>query len=160
MARRCTSCSNFCKEFKAFALRGNVFDLAIGIIIGAAFTNVVQSLVNDIITPPLGLLIGGVDFANLTISIRNFVYKTQPPVVIRYGKFIQTLIYLVIVAFVIFFVMKLVNRLHRLAVKKKVELEKIVVKEESDEVKTLHEIRDLLARKIISIQHSPKQNIE
>jgi large conductance mechanosensitive channel len=74
--------------FNRFALRGNVLDLAIGIIIGTAFTNVVKSLVDDIITPPFGLILGGVDFVNLTIKMKNFVYKDQPPVVIRYGKFL------------------------------------------------------------------------
>ncbi len=74
--------------FNRFALRGNFLDLAIGIIVGKAFTNVVQSLVDDIITPPFGLILGGVDFVNLTIKMKNFVYKDQPPVVIRYGKFL------------------------------------------------------------------------
>ena len=128
-----------------------MFDLAIGIVIGTAFSNVVKSLVDDIITPPLGFLIGGVDFANLTVQISNFVYTNQPPVVIRYGKFIQQIIYLLIVAFVLFLIIKLINKLHRLAVEKKVDTEKAIVKELTDEVKVLHEIRDLLARKVIPI---------
>ncbi|CAF1346821.1 unnamed protein product [Adineta steineri] len=152
MPRCCGACFNFCKEFQAFALRGNMFDLAIGIVVGTAFTNVVQSLVNDIITPPLGLLIGGVDFVNLTVSIPNFVYTSQPPVVIRYGKFLQTIIYLIIVAFVLFFIIKLVNKLHKIALKKKVDVEVVAAKVYSDEVQALHEIRDLLARKTIQIQ--------
>lgn len=147
MPKCCSRCFNFCKDFKEFALRGNMLDLAIGIIIGTAFTNVVQSLVNDIITPPLGLLIGGVDFSDLTASIPNFVYKDRPPVVIRYGKFVQTLIYLLLVALVIFLLVKLINKLHKLAKKKKVDVEKTAVKELSEEVKALHEIRDLLAGK-------------
>jgi large conductance mechanosensitive channel len=129
-----------------------MFDLAIGIVVGTAFSNVVQSLVNDIITPPLGLLIGGVDFVNLTASIPNFVYTNQPPVVIRYGKFIQQIIYLLIVAFVLFFIIKLINKLHKIAAKTKVDIEKTAVKEFSDEVKALYEIRDLLAHKTVPVR--------
>lgn len=137
--------------FNRFALRGNMFDLAIGIVVGTAFSNVVTSLVNDIITPPLGLLIGGVDFVNLVAQIPNFVYKDQPPVDIRYGKFIQQILYLLIVALVLFFIIKLINKLHKIASKRKVDIEKAVVKELTDEVKALHEIRNLLSSKIISI---------
>ncbi|CAF4038370.1 unnamed protein product [Rotaria sordida] len=128
-----------------FAVRGNVVDLAIGIIIGTAFTNVVQSLVNDIITPPFGLLLGGVDFVNLTIKIKNFVYQDQPPVVIRYGKFIQTIISLLIMAFVLFFVIKGITKLRELTARKqqKEENKKIEI---SEEVKVLCQIRDLLAK--------------
>jgi large conductance mechanosensitive channel len=128
-----------------------MFDLAIGIIIGTAFSNVVQSLVNDIITPPFGLLIGGVDFVNLTIQIPNFVYTNQPPVAIRYGRFLQQILYLLIVALALFFIIKFINKLHKIAMRKKIEVEKATVKESTDEVKVLHEIRDLLAQKIISI---------
>ncbi|CAF4556066.1 unnamed protein product, partial [Rotaria sp. Silwood2] len=133
-----------------FALRGNMFDLAIGIIVGTAFSNVVKSLVDDIITPPFGLLIGGVDFVNLVAQIPNFVYPNQPPVSIRYGKFIQQIIYLLIVALVLFLIVKLINKLHKIAVKKKVDIEQTVAKELSDEVKVLNQIRDLLTHKIIS----------
>lgn len=97
-----------------FALRGNVVDLAIGIIIGTVFTNVVQSLVDDIVTPPLGLLLGGVDFANLTIKMKNFVYVKQPPVVIRYGKFIQTMISFFIMAMTLFAVIKAINKFNKI----------------------------------------------
>ena len=127
-----------------------MFDLAIGIIIGTAFGNVVKSLVDDIITPPLGLLIGGVDFVSLTVQMSNFIYTNQPPVVIRYGKFLQQILYLIIVAFVIFLLIKLINKLYRMAKKKKVDVENAVVKELSDEVKVLHEIRDLLARRTVN----------
>jgi large conductance mechanosensitive channel len=129
-----------------------MFDLAIGIIVGTAFSNVVKSLVDDIITPPLGLLIGGVDFVNLTIQISNFVYTNQPPVVIRYGKFLQQILYLIIAAFVLFLMIKLINKLYRIAMQAKVDIEKSVVKELTDEVKILHQIRDLLEQKIISIR--------
>jgi large conductance mechanosensitive channel len=132
-----------------------MLDLAIGIVVGTAFSNVVTSLVDDIITPPFGLLLGGVDFVNLTAKIPNFVYPDQPPVVIRYGKFIQQIIYLLIVALALFFIIKLVNRLQQMAAKRKVQIEKTAVKEFSDEVKVLHEIRDLLARKTVPI-HQPQ----
>ena len=120
-------------------------DLAIGIIIGTAFTNVVQSLVDDILTPPLGLLLGGVDFVNLTIKMKNFVYKDQKPVVIRYGKFIQTIISLFIVALALFFIVKGINKLHKIAIRKK-QNEEMVHLESSEEVKVLCQIRDLLAK--------------
>ncbi len=89
-------------------------DLAIGIVIGTVFINVVQSLVDDIITPPLGLVLGGVDFVNLTIKMKNFVYNDQPPVVIRYGKFIQTIISFLIMAMTLFFVIKGINKLNQM----------------------------------------------
>lgn len=133
----------------SFALRGSVIDLAIGIIIGSAFTRVVQSLVDDILTPPFGLLLGGVDFVNLTIEMKNFVYQKQPPVVVRYGKFIQTIISLFLMALALFFVMKAVNHLHQLAkrqLKKSEKGETKILVEQTDEVKLLTEIRDLLAR--------------
>ncbi|CAF1478900.1 unnamed protein product [Didymodactylos carnosus] len=151
MSKLCTCCGGFCKEFKQFVLRGSIIDLAIGIIIGGAFTKVVESLVNDIITPPFGFLIGGVDFVNLTIQINNF-YANSTPVVIRYGRFIQALIYLVLVAFVIFLLMKLINKLHNLAKKNKQEKGEIQV---TEEVKVLREIRDILAEngKLTNAEH-------
>jgi len=135
-----------------FALRGNVLDLAIGIIIGTAFTNVVQSLVDDIITPPLGLILGGVDFVNLTINMKNFVYKDQPPVVIRYGKFIQAIMSLLIVALALFFVIKGINQLHKLALRTKEKIESISENLVPDELKVLCEIRDLLTRQSSTTQ--------
>jgi large conductance mechanosensitive channel len=124
-----------------------VFDLAIGIIIGNAFTNVVKSLVDDILTPPFGLFFDGVDFANLTIKMNNFVHTDQPPVEICYGKFIQQIIYLLIVAFVLFLIIKFINKLHRIAASKYAEEQNNEMKNPSDEVKILREIRDLLADK-------------
>lgn len=129
-----------------FTFRGNVIDLALGIIIGTAFTNVVQSLVNDIITPPLGLVIGGVDFSDLVINMTNFVYKDKPPVVIRYGLFIQQVISLLIISLVLFCVMKSVGRLYRLARKKKEKAQvEIELSAPNEELQVLKEIRDLLA---------------
>ncbi|CAF1254619.1 unnamed protein product [Adineta ricciae] len=144
-AKQC--CFSFCKEFKAFATRGNVLDLAIGIVIGTAFTNVIQSVVDDIITPPLGLVLGGVDFVNLTVKMKNFVYKDQPPVVIRYGKFVQSVITLIIVAMALFCVIKGINQLYKMTSKKKAKSNDVdTIIEVSEEVKILRDIRDLLAR--------------
>ncbi len=95
----------------------------------------------------MGLVLGGVDFANLTIKMKNFVYKNQPPVVIRYGKFIQTIIYLLIVALVLFLMVKFINKLHNIAAKKKTEQQQqnTELDESNKELKVLKEIRDLLA---------------
>lgn len=131
-----------------FAFRGNVLDLAIGIIIGTAFTGVVQSLVDDILTPPLGLVLGGVDFVNLTIKMKNFVYKDQPPVVIRYGKFLQALLSLMIVAFALFFVIKGINQLQTVANRKKENSNENGEQIAAEEVKVLREIRDLLTPQV------------
>ena len=100
------------KEFREFAVRGNVVDMAVGIIIGAAFGKIVTSAVADLITPPLGLLIGGVDFSNLSITLREAANGT-PAVVLGYGKFIQALFDFSIVAFAIFLLVKGINRLKR-----------------------------------------------
>lgn len=102
----------FFSEFKAFAVRGNVVDLAVGLVIGSAFGKIVSSLVADVITPPLGILIGGVDFSNLTVTLREAVGET-PAVTINYGVFIQTIISFVIIAFAIFLVVRAINSLKR-----------------------------------------------
>ncbi len=96
------------KEFKAFAMRGNVLDMAVGIIIGAAFGKIITSLVNDIIMPPIGLLLGNVDFSNLVIRLSSPL--TGGPVTIRYGAFINTVVDFIIVAFAIFLLIRQVNR--------------------------------------------------
>jgi large conductance mechanosensitive channel len=98
-------------EFKEFAMKGSVVDLAIGVVIGGAFGKIVSSLVTDIITPPIGLAIGGVDFKNLAVQI-----GTDPkgaPVLFKYGSFIQAVFEFLIVAVALFMVIKLVNRLKR-----------------------------------------------
>jgi large conductance mechanosensitive channel len=106
------------KEFKEFAMRGNVVDLAIGVIIGAAFGKIVTSLVNDVLMPPIGLLLGNVDFSNLFVNLKgNYetveaATKAGAPIV-KYGLFINTVIDFVIVAFVIFLVVKGINRLKK-----------------------------------------------
>lgn len=97
------------KEFKDFAMRGNVLDMAIGVVIGAAFGKIVTSMVNDIIMPPLGMLLGKVDFSSLKVTLQEAAEKT-PAVAINYGSFINTIIDFVIVAFCIFLVIKQVNR--------------------------------------------------
>lgn len=98
------------QEFKTFALKGNMVDLAIGVIIGAAFGKVVSSLVGDVLMPPLGYIIGGIDFSALTITLKNAT-ATAPAVTINYGKFLNSIIDFVIIAFVIFGVIKVMNRL-------------------------------------------------
>ncbi|TDF82037.1 large-conductance mechanosensitive channel protein MscL [Pseudomonas sp. H9] len=99
-------------EFKAFAVKGNVVDMAVGIIIGAAFGKIVSSFVGDVIMPPIGLLIGGVDFSDLAITLKAAEGEI-PAVVLAYGKFIQTVLDFVIVAFAIFMGVKVINRLKR-----------------------------------------------
>lgn len=99
-------------EFKAFAVKGNVVDMAVGIIIGAAFGKIVTSFVGDVIMPPVGLLIGGVDFTDLAITLKA-AEGAAPAVVLSYGKFIQTVLDFVIVAFAIFMGVKVINRLKR-----------------------------------------------
>ena len=106
------------KEFKEFAVKGNMIDMAVGIIIGAAFGKIVSSLVSDVIMPPLGVLIGGVDFSDLAVVLRDAVVSTDPAVareavVLSYGKFIQSILDFVIVAFAIFMGVKVINRLKR-----------------------------------------------
>jgi len=102
------------KEFREFAVKGNVVDMAVGIIIGAAFGKVVSSLVNDIIMPPIGMLLGGVDFKNLQITLKEASVSATGEAVaavgVRYGLFINTVLDFLIVAFTIFMVVKMVNR--------------------------------------------------
>ncbi|ACT94701.1 large-conductance mechanosensitive channel protein MscL [Dyadobacter fermentans] len=98
------------QEFKTFIAKGNVLDLAVGVVIGAAFGKITTSLVEDIINPVLGLIIGGVDFTQLKIVLKEAVGET-PEVAIKYGNFIQTMIQFLIIAWVIFLIVKLANRL-------------------------------------------------
>ena len=155
----------FWQEFKKFAFKGNVIDMAVGVVIGGVFQKVVTSLVNDIIMPPIGLLIGGVDFAELKIVLKEAVDEATPAVTINYGTFIQTLINFFIVGFTIFFVVKMLNKGKEIANKK--ELEEAAAKAKAEEEakaaaeaeakakeaekptteQLLAEIRDLLAKK-------------
>lgn len=123
------------KDFKEFAVRGNVVDMAVGIIIGAAFGKVVSSLVSDVFMPPLGWMIGGVDFSDLAIVLPEMI-EGKGEVSIMYGKFIQTVLDFTIVAFAIFMMVKVINRL-----KKKEEAKPAAP---SKEEVLLTEIRDLL----------------
>ena len=125
------------KEFKEFAVKGNVIDLAVGIIIGAAFGKIVTSIVADVVMPPIGLLIGGVDFSDLVITLKAAEGAT-PAVVISIGKFIQTLIDFTIIAFAIFLLIKVVNK-----VKAKEPAAAVTPPQEL----LLTEIRDLLREK-------------
>lgn len=119
-------------EFKKFIARGNVIDLAVGVIIGGAFSSIVTSLVDNILTPILGLVLGGVDFSSLSITFRD----TK----IEYGAFIQSIIDFLIIAICIFTIVKIINKIIHI---KKKEEEKVVPKK-SEEVLLLEEIRDLL----------------
>jgi large conductance mechanosensitive channel len=100
------------QEFKTFAVKGNMIDMAVGIIIGAAFGKIIASLVADVIMPPLGLVIGGVNFSDLAITLAP-AEGDKPAVVIAYGKFIQSIIDFLIIAMVIFMAVKAINRLKR-----------------------------------------------
>ncbi len=129
------------EEFREFVARGNVVDMAVGIVIGAAFGKIVSSFVGDILMPPIGALLGGVDFSNLAITIKHAT-DTSPSVVIGYGRFIQTLVDFLIIAFALFFVVKTMNTL-----KKKQEEKPSTLPEPSNEEVLLAEIRDLLKPK-------------
>lgn len=125
-------------EFKAFAVRGNVVDIAVGIIIGAAFGKVVASFVNDIIMPPIGLLIGGVNFKDLAVILKDAVGQTAA-VTLNYGAFIQTIIDFLIIAAAIFVAIKVMNELQR---KEEEVTEEAAVPPPQETL--LREIRDLL----------------
>lgn len=105
------------REFRDFAVRGNVVDLAVGLILGVAFTTIVNSLVNDIVMPPIGLLLGGIDFSDFFITIKGGAYptvaaaKAAGAVTVNYGLFINAIIKFVIVAFAVFLLVKQINRL-------------------------------------------------
>ncbi|QOL16147.1 large-conductance mechanosensitive channel protein MscL [Dickeya dianthicola] len=129
---------SFIKEFREFAMRGNVVDLAVGVIIGAAFGKIVSSLVSDIIMPPLGLLIGGVDFKQFHWVLRE-AQGNIAAVSINYGAFIQNILDFIIIAFAIFMAIKLMNKLRRTQQEEPDAPTKI-----SAEEKLLTEIRDLL----------------
>ena len=128
-------------EFKEFAMKGNVIDLAVGVVIGAAFGKIVSSLVNDVIMPPIGLAIGNVDFKDLAYRI-----GTNPagePVLFKYGLFIQTIFEFMIIAFALFMLIKGINKLKRPPPNAPAAAPPPPTKEEQ----LLTEIRDLLARK-------------
>ena len=129
------------QEFNSFAVRGNVIDMAVGIIIGAAFGKIVSSLVEDVIMPPIGLAIGGVDFSDLAVTMKA-ASGGVPAVMLKYGKFVQTVLDFSIIAFAIFVLVKGVNTL-----KKKEEAAPSVPAGPSKEEILLSEIRDILKAK-------------
>jgi large conductance mechanosensitive channel len=128
------------KEFKAFAMKGNMVDMAVGIIIGAAFGKIVSSLVADIIMPPLGLLLGGVNFTDLKVVLKAAT-ETVPAVTWNYGSFIQVVIDFLIVAWAIFMIVKAMN-----AAKKKEEVAPAAPPAPTKDQVLLSEIRDLLKK--------------
>lgn len=131
-------------EFREFAMRGNVIDLAVGVVIGAAFGRIVTALVDNVIMPPIGLLTGGVDFADIVWTLREATVDAAgeevPAVVIGIGEFVNTLVQFVIVAFAIFLLVKTINRMHR---KPKVEEAPAAPPED---IVLLREIRDALKK--------------
>jgi large conductance mechanosensitive channel len=137
----------FLKEFKEFAMRGNVVDMAVGVIIGAAFGKIVSSLVNDVIMPPIGYVLGGSKFTDLAITLKSAVMDgatvKEPAVMINYGNFIQVVVDFMIIAFIIFLMIKLMNTVMK---KKEDNSEPEVAPEPNEEVKLLSEIRDLLKK--------------
>lgn len=132
-------------EFREFAMRGNVIDLAVGVVIGAAFGKIVTSLVDHVIMPPIGYLLGGVDFSNIAWTLReatvNAAGEEVPAVVIAIGEFVSTIVQFAIIAFAIFLLVRTINRFHR-----KPEPEPEAPAEPSEEVQLLREIRDSLRR--------------
>jgi large conductance mechanosensitive channel len=128
------------REFKDFAMRGNVVDMAVGVVIGAAFGKIVSSFTNDVLMPPIGLLTGGVDFSNLVVTLKEAVGDTAA-VTLNYGVFVNTILDFLIIAFAIFLVVKAMNS----AKKKEVESPALPPAPTKEEV-LLTEIRDALRR--------------
>ncbi len=134
------------QEFKEFAMKGNVVDLAVGVIIGAAFGKIIESLVGDIFMPIIGSIVGGLDFSNYFLGLSSAVNATslaeakKQGAVLAYGNFLTIAINFAIIAFILFLIIKAVNRL-----KKKEEAKPAAVAETPQDVKLLGEIRDLLA---------------
>jgi large conductance mechanosensitive channel len=127
-------------EFKDFAVKGNVIDMAVGVIVGTAFGKIVSSFVTDVIMPPIGVLVGGVDFSDLAFTIKEAA-GAAPAVVIAYGKFAQTVIDFAIIAFVIFMVVRFIYSL-----KKKAEAAPAAPAAPTKDQELLAEIRDLLKK--------------
>ncbi|MEJ8566947.1 large-conductance mechanosensitive channel protein MscL [Elongatibacter sediminis] len=128
------------KEFRDFAMRGNVVDMAVGIVIGAAFGKIVSSFVSDVLMPPIGMLLGGVDFSNLSVTLKEAAGEVEA-VTLNYGVFIQTVVDFVIIAFAIFMVVRAMN-----SMKKKEEEKPAAPPAPSKEEVLLTEIRDLLKK--------------
>jgi len=141
------------EEFKKFALRGNLIDLAVGIIIGAAFTSIVDSIVKDVMMPPLGLLIGGIDFSNIFLTLKGTSHATLDAaqkagaVTINVGLFFNAIIKFIIVAFAVFILVKQLNNLIQLTQNKEAEAKAAEPPAPSRQEVLLQEIRDLLAKR-------------
>ena len=129
---------NMFKEFKEFAVKGNAIDMAVGIIIGAAFGKIVSSLVSDVIMPPIGVLLGGIDFSNLMITLKGATATTEA-ISLNYGLFTNTIIDFIIIAFAIFIAVKQINRFKKKEEKKPTKT--------AEEILLLREIRDQLKDK-------------
>ena len=141
--------SNFIKEFKEFAVKGNAIDMAVGVIIGGAFGEIVNSIVNDIIMPPIGWLIGGVNFSDLKVELPKVVLDggiELAPATINYGSFVQTIINFIIIALCVFMMVKGMANLKK-SKKAEEDAAPAAPAEPSNEEKLLTEIRDLLAKK-------------
>ena len=133
------------QEFKTFAMRGNAIDLAVGVVVGAAFSTIVNSLVKDIITPPLGLVLGGIDFSNFFVTLKGSSFPTLKAasdagaVTLNYGLFLNAVINFIIVAFALFLVVRQINRLTAPRI-----VEKPGDPPPPEDIQLLREIRDLL----------------
>ena len=128
-------------EFKSFAVKGNVMDMAVGIIMGGAFGKIVASFVNDVLMPPIGMMLGGVDFTSLALTLKKATPDAEA-VMLKYGAFVQTVVDFLIIAFAIFMMVRWMNRL-----KKKEEAAPAAPPKPSNEEVLLTEIRDLLRNK-------------
>ena len=138
--------SSFIQEFKDFAIKGNAIDMAVGVIIGGAFGKIVTSIVNDLIMPPIGWIIGGIDFKDLKYDLPvNPLNEGGEPVSIAYGNFLQTCLDFFIIAFCVFLLVRLIIKLSRK--KKEENIAPAAPAEPSEEVKLLREIRDELKKK-------------
>lgn len=139
--------STFLSDFKAFALKGNVIDMAVGVVIGGAFGKIVSSLVSDVIMPPIGLLVGGVNFKDLSVTLKEAT-DSAAAVTLNYGAFLQTIIDFLIIAFSIFLLIRIMSNVMRKMQSSKEQKQEVPAPAPqpvvSDEVKLLTEIRDLL----------------
>jgi len=139
----------FIKEFKEFAVKGNVIDLAVAVIIGGAFGKIVSSLVADIVMPIIGVIIGGVDFTNFKIILRKTFLETDgvtvaPEIVLNIGIFIQNIFDFLIIAAAIFFMVKIISKIKNRLIKEEVAAKEEAISVPTEEQKLLTEIRDLL----------------
>ena len=137
--------NSFFAEFKKFITRGNVLDMAVGVVVGSAFTAIVNSLVKDILNPIIGLITGGIDFSNLKIVLKPASGEVAE-LAIRYGVFINAIIQFVLIAFVLFLIVKSFNKLNERRVKEEAAKKAAVPPAKSADIVLLEEIRDLLKK--------------